>query len=213
MHPDWQNKQQQYCELHSDEEPLVLRELTTYTWKKTINPRQLSGHLQGRLLALLVALQNPKNMLEIGSFTGYSTYCLWENAPKDCHFISIEADAEIAYKRDQFWKNHELWSQIEWRTTDGLSEMDELPKQDIIFIDADKNRYKEYFIKGLQLLKSNGIMIFDNTLWSGKVLEKAASKDKDTKLMQEFNQFIAQEQKASVTLLPIRDGLSIIRKH
>lgn len=211
MHPDWQNKHQRYCELHSEAEPLVLRELTTYTWKKTINPRQLSGHLQGRFLAMLVALKNPMKILEIGSFTGYSTYCLWENASESCNITSIEADTEIAYKRDSFWREHEMWEQINWVNADAMVTMDSYPNQDIIFIDADKNRYRQYFDRGLNLLNSGGIMIFDNTLWSGKVLESELN-DKDTRLMKEFNTYIQQKQNSQVLLLPIRDGLTVIRK-
>lgn len=206
MHPDWQNQTHQYCENYSSSEPEVLQKLTQFTWLRTVNPRQLSGHLQGRFLAQLVQIFQPKKILEIGTFTGYATYCLAENAPNDAEIISIEADAEIAHKCQQFWKDYPLGNRVNWKVGPATTFLSQLSNIDLIFIDADKHNYKTYFDMCLPLLNPNGVMIFDNTLWSGKVV--TGSKDRDTQNMHQFNEYVNNHSGVNVTLLPIRDGLT-----
>ncbi len=206
MHPDWQNQTHQYCENYSSSEPEVLQKLTQFTWLRTVNPRQLSGHLQGRFLAQLVQIFQPKKILEIGTFTGYATFCLAENAPNDAEIISIEADPEIAFKCRQFWKNHPLDNRVNWKVGPAATFLPQLSNIDLIFIDADKHNYKTYFDLCLPRLNKNGIMIFDNTLWSGKVV--TGNSDRDTQNMHQFNEYVKNRPDVHVTLLPIRDGLT-----
>ena len=164
MHPDWQNKVHLYSEDHSTPEPIHLQKVTEFTWKKMINPRQLSGHLQGRLLANLVAVKNPKCILEIGSFTGYSTACLAENINEDAFIYSIEADAETAFKTQQFWKDYPFMNRVNWQVGPALEVIPKLNiLPDFIFVDADKKNYKNYLDLCLPILQKNGIILFDNT--------------------------------------------------
>jgi len=211
MHPDWQNKIHLYAEDHSTPEPIHLQKVTEFTWKKMINPRQLSGHLQGRLLANLVAVKNPKCILEIGSFTGYSTACLAENINEDAFIYSIEADAETAFKTQQFWKDYPFMNRVNWQVGPALEVIPKLNiLPDFIFVDADKKNYKNYLDLCLPILQKNGIILFDNTLWSGKVIDENQQKnDADTKNMHEFNQYLASKKDISTVLLPLRDGLTM----
>lgn len=210
MHPDWQNQTHQYCENYSSSEPEVLQKLTQYTWRKTVNPRQLSGHLQGRFLAQTVHILKPQRILEIGTFTGYATYCLAENAPDTCQITSIEADAEIAHKCRQFWKDYPLGERVNWKVGQAATHMRQENHVDLMFIDADKHNYSTYFELGLERLSPHGVMIFDNTLWSGKVVQ--GENDPDTLKMHAFNTHLQQFPDLMVTLLPIRDGLTWVSK-
>lgn len=210
MHPDWQNQIHVYCENYSSSEPEVLQKLIQYTWRKTVNPRQLSGHLQGRFLAHLVHTLQPKKILEIGSFTGYATFCLAENALPETKITTIEADAEIAFKAKEFWKDKELFTKVDWRVGNALELISNFSEIDLMFIDADKHNYKNYFDLGLAQLSNRGVMLFDNTLWSGKVV--SGEKDKDTQNMHEFNAYIAQHPDVMVSILPIRDGITWVAK-
>lgn len=211
MHPDWQDKIHLYAEDRSSPEPLHLQKVTEFTWKKMINPRQLSGHLQGRLLANLVTLKNPKCILEIGSFTGYSTACLTENLGEDAHIYSIEADAETAYKAQQFWKEYPFMERVNWHIGPALEVIPTLDiEADFIFVDADKKNYKNYLDLCLSIMPKGGVILFDNTLWSGKVIDEIQQKnDADTKNMHEFNEYLASKNNISTVLLPLRDGLTM----
>ncbi len=210
MHPDWQNQIHVYCENYSSSEPEVLQKLTQYTWRKTVNPRQLSGHLQGRFLSHLVHTLQPKKILEIGSFTGYATFCLAENALPETQITTIEADAEIAYKAQEFWKDKELSKRVDWQVGNALDVISNFSEIDLMFIDADKHNYRNYFDLGLSQLSDRGVMLFDNTLWSGKVV--SGEQDKDTLNMHEFNEYISQHPDVMVSILPIRDGLTWVSK-
>jgi len=210
MHPDWQNQIHVYCENHSSSEPEVLQKLTQFTWRKTVNPRQLSGHLQGRFLSHLVHTYQPKKILEIGTFTGYATFCLAENALPETEIITIEADKEIAYKCQEFWKDYPLGTRVNWKVGNALEHMSDFKEIDLIFIDADKHNYQNYFDAGLNCLSKRGLMLFDNTLWSGKVIH--GESDKDTQAMDAFNKYAATHPDVITTLLPIRDGLTWVSK-
>ena len=211
MHPDWQDKIHLYAEDHSSPEPAHLQKVTEFTWKKMINPRQLSGHLQGRFLANLIILKNPKCVLEIGSFTGYSTACLAENLSAEAHIHSIEADSETAYKTQQFWKEYPIMERVAWHIGPALDIIPTLNiKPDFIFVDADKRNYKNYLDLCLPLMPKGGLILFDNTLWSGKIIDENHQKnDADTKNMHEFNKYLGQKTNVSTVLLPLRDGLTM----
>jgi caffeoyl-CoA O-methyltransferase len=214
MHPDWQDDLHQYCEKHSSSEPELLQNLTAYTWRNTTNPRMLSGQLQGRFLAMMAALIKADCILEIGTFTGYSALCLAEGLSENGVLHSIEANAEMAWKAAQWAEKHPKHRQIHIHTGEALRVIPELQvTQDMIFVDADKQQYGEYLDCCLPILKQGGLMLFDNTLWSGRVLnEEDCLNDADTRSMHLFNQKVAKTPGIEVVLLPMRDGLTLIRK-
>lgn len=214
MHPDWQSENLRYCELHSSPENSHLTGLTRYTWLHMINPRQLSGHLQGSFLRFLSQLLRPDTILEIGTFTGYASLCMADGLSAGGRLISLEADAETAFKAREAMKGHPKASQIE--VINGNAR-DILPKLDLqaelIFVDADKQGYPAYLELCLPLLHPRGLMLFDNTLWSGKVLDEAErEQDSDTRNMHQFNVALAAREDLEVLLLPLRDGLTTVRK-
>jgi caffeoyl-CoA O-methyltransferase len=214
MHPDWQDDLHQYCEKHSSSEPELLKNLTAYTWRNTINPRMLSGQLQGRFLSMLASLIRAECILEIGTFTGYSALCLAEGLAPNGVLHSIEANAEMAWKATQWINQHPKKEQIFIHTGEGLKLIPGLNLQpDLIFVDADKQQYADYLECCMPILKPGGLMLFDNTLWSGRVLnEEDCLHDPDTRSMHSFNQKAASLDGTDVVLLPMRDGLTLIRK-
>ena len=214
MHPDWQNSIHVYSENFSEPEPQYLKELTHYTWRKTVNPRQLSGHLQGRFLAQLVLMKNPNCIWEIGSFTGYATACLAENLAENAEIHAFEADAEIAYKAQEFWKPYNFMQKVQWHIGEALNQFSKCKTQPaFIFVDADKKNYSQYLDVVFPLLPIGGIILFDNTLWSGKVIDSVElESDNDTKIMHSFNLKASQLKNAKTLLIPIRDGLTLIQK-
>jgi predicted O-methyltransferase YrrM len=214
MHPDWQNSLHVYSENFSEPEPQYLKELTHYTWRKTVNPRQLSGHLQGRFLAQLVLLKNPSCIWEIGTFTGYATACLAENLNAHSQIHAFEADAEIAFKAQEFWKSYEFMNKVQWHVGEALTLIPLCNhKPDFVFVDADKKNYSTYLDAIFPLLPCGGIMLFDNTLWSGKVIDETELKnDNDTQIMHAFNEKASKYAGAKTLLLPIRDGLTLLQK-
>ncbi|MBL7810728.1 MAG: O-methyltransferase [Bacteroidetes bacterium] len=213
MHPDWQSQELIYCEQHSSPEPDALTRLTGFTWRHTINPRQLSGHLQGRFLAMLSALIQPECVLEIGTFTGYSSLCLAEGLSATGTLHTIEADPENAFKAAEFLQDS--GKSIIQYTGDALQILPTLSMQaDLVFVDAAKRQYTEFLDACLPLTRPGGLLLFDNTLWSGKVTdENERIHDTDTRLMHEFNASLANRKDADVVLLPLRDGLTMVRKH
>lgn len=213
MHPDWQSDIMRYCEAHSSAEPSYLKELVRFTWLNTVNPRQLSGHLQGRLLSMFSFLLKPECVLEIGTFTGYSALCLAEGLAPNGILHSIEADAELAHKAQIQINASHFHSKIQLHHGNGLDIIPQLGiRPNIIFIDAAKQEYLAYFQTCLPLMASNGIMLFDNTLWSGKVVNPDTNDmDADTKCMHEFNEYLSKSDAVDVVMLPLRDGLTLVR--
>lgn len=214
MHPDWQDDLHQYCEKHSSPEPELLQNLTAYTWRNTTNPRMLSGQLQGRFLALMASLIKAECILEIGTFSGYSALCLADGLAPNGVLHSIEASAEMAWKAQQWVEKHPKREQITIHAAEALSVISGLKiNPDLIFVDADKQQYSAYLDACLPLLKPGGLMLFDNTLWSGRVLnEEDCLNDPDTRTMHAFNQKVAALPGVDVVLLPLRDGLTMVRK-
>ena len=214
MHPDWQDDLHQYCEKNSSSEPELLQNLTAYTWRNTTNPRMLSGQLQGRFLAMMAAVVKADCILEIGTFTGYSALCMAEGLSPDGVLHSIEANAEMAWKATQWVEKHPKHRQIMIHTGEALHVIPGLQiEPDMIFVDADKQQYSDYLDCCLPKLKPGGLMLFDNTLWSGRVLnEEDRLNDPDTRCMHAFNQKVAETPGIEVVMLPMRDGLTIIRK-
>jgi len=202
-----------YIKLHISEEPPVLRELARETHANVLMPGMISGHEQGRVLSMISKLCRPKNILEIGTFTGYSTICLAEGLAKNGHIYTIEINEEL----EEFAKKYFVKAGANHVVTQLIGDAMELvPKLeivfDLIFLDADKKNYKNYLNLLIDKLAPGGTLIADNTLWYGKVLDNTANKDKDTKGIMAFNEAVLQDKRLENIILPVRDGISVIRK-
>jgi caffeoyl-CoA O-methyltransferase len=204
----------QYCEAHSSEESTVLKQLNRYTYANVLQPRMLSGHLQGRVLSAISHLLRPQNILEIGTFTGYSAICLAEGLVPNGKLITIDVNPEIENQANYFFKEAGFENNIQLIIGDAYQVIRTLPKHfDLVFIDADKKSYSTYFDLVMEHLKPGGFILVDNVLWSGKVIdEQALHSDKDTMLLHAFNEKIKSDHRIEKVLLPIRDGLYLIRK-
>lgn len=197
---------------HSAQEPALLQELARETHLKVLQPRMLSGAYQGRLLAMLSKLIAPKQVLEIGTFTGYSALCLAEGLHVNGHINTIDIDEELSDMQQKYFKAAGVANQI----TQHLGNASELIPNiegefDLVFIDADKEQYPLYFDLIVDRVSSGGLIIADNVLWSGKVLEEA--NDEATKALKVFNKKVADDARVETLLLPVRDGLTLLRKH
>lgn len=198
---------------HSEAEPEYLAKVNRKTHVKLINPRMLSGHLQGRVLSLLCHMVQPKRMLELGTFTGYSALCMAEALPEDGVLHTIECDDELEdFIRENF-AGSEVGAKIKLHIGDALKVIEQLDEVfDLVFIDADKREYLAYYEAVLPKLRQGGFILADNTLWAGKVLEKPHDNDKQTIEIMHFNDFVAKDKRVEKVILPLRDGLTIIRK-
>jgi len=204
----------QYCELHSSEETTVLKQLNRYTHANVLQARMISGHLQGRVLSAISHLLKPENVLEIGTYTGYSAICLAEGLAANGKLITIDVNPEIETQAIHFFKEAGFENKIQLIIGDAYQVIRTLPKIfDLVFIDADKKSYDAYYELVLTYLKPGGFILVDNVLWSGKVIdEKELQSDKDTQTLHAFNQKIKNDKRVEKVLLPIRDGLYLIRK-
>lgn len=203
-----------YLEKHISSESELLKRLQRETFQKTTQPQMLSGAHQGRLLSMISKLIRPKTILEIGTFTGYATLCLAEGLAPDGKIITIDRNEELIYLPKKYFAESEFANQIEVKLGNALEVLDELQNEtyDLVFIDADKSNYINYYEKVLTQMNSGGVILADNVLWYGKVLEEAKPNDKDTKTLQELNDLVANDPRVESLILPIRDGISIIRK-
>lgn len=204
----------QYCELYSSEETTVLKQLNRYTHANVLQARMISGHLQGRVLSAISHLLKPENVLEIGTYTGYSAICLAEGLAANGKLITIDVNPEIETQAIHFFKEAGFENKIQLIIGDAYQVIRTLPKDfDLVFIDADKKSYDAYYELVLTYLKPGGFILVDNVLWSGKVIdEKELQSDKDTQTLHAFNQKIKNDKRVEKVLLPIRDGLYLIRK-
>jgi predicted O-methyltransferase YrrM len=198
---------------HIDEEGAQLAKLYRDAYVRLLRPRMLSGHLQGRILKMLVRMQQPQRILEIGTYTGYATLCLAEALPLNGEIHTIEKDDEMEdFIREQFGQS-EWKDKIRLHIGDALEIIPQLEGNfDLVFIDADKRLYCEYYDLVFDKVKPGGIILADNTLWSGKVLEAPHSGDKQTAGILNFNEKIKQDARIEKVILPLRDGLTIIYK-
>lgn len=202
-----------YILSHGDAEPEYLARINRKTHLRMINPRMLSGHLQGRMLSMLSKMIQPDCILEIGTFTGYSALCLAEGLSAKGKLHTIERDDELEDFILENFKGSDYMDKIELHIGDAITlipQMDAL--FDLVFIDADKREYKAYYEAVLPKVRRGGIILVDNTLWDGKVLKRAESNDEQTKAIQLFNDMIAVDKKIEKLILPLRDGLTMIRK-
>ena len=202
----------EYIRLNSDEEPKLLQRLSEETHQKTIHPRMLSGHMVGRFLSLISKLIRPKKILEIGTFTWYSALCLAEGLDKEGILHTIDENEELI----EFQKKYFDKSQYKNKIIQHLGKAESLVKKmdgnfDLIFIDADKTNYLNYYKTLVPKLNKNGLIIADNVLWSGKVLDKE-NDDPDTIALKKFNQSVKEDKRVDTIILEIRDGLTLCRK-
>ena len=201
-----------YIEQHSEKEPALLAALNKETYQKILLPRMLSGHFQGRVLSMLSKLIRPINILEIGTYTGYSALCLCEGMQENGQLHTIDIKEELLdFQRKHFDKSR--WGkQIIQHLGEAVGIIPALDlKFDLVFIDADKENYLNYFELILPKMNKGGIILSDNVLWSGKVLEPLNPKDLSTKILLEYNQLLATDPRVETVLLPIRDGLTVSR--
>ena len=210
----------EYIEQHSSPESPVLQQITRSTHLEVINPRMLSGHVQGRVLSMISQMIQPKRILELGTFTGYSALCLAEGLTEDGKLITIEHNDEM---EDSIRRNlalSPLGEKIELVIGDAKEAMRRLGERreakgaelfDLVFIDADKKEYCDYLDLVLPLMRKGGWILADNTLWDGHIIESAYDKDKQTVALRAFNDKVMQDERLEKVILPLRDGLTIIR--
>ena len=203
----------EYVSAHSEDEPLVLKELTRETWLKAINPRMLAGHLQGRTLSMISHMIKPKTALEIGTFTGYSAICLAEGLAENGKIITIAINEELEAFAKKYFVKAGIETKIEQRIGDAMEFVPSITEElDLVFIDADKTNYANYYEMVLPKLRIGGYIIADNVLWSGKILEDSNKYDADTKALIDFNKKVQADNRVQNVLFPIRDGIQVIRK-
>jgi len=204
----------QYAERYSQEESQLLKELDKETHQKILQPRMISGHFQGRLLSFLSQLIQPKTILEIGTYTGYATLCLAEGLLENGLIHTIEINEELLDFQQKHFNKSIYKDKIICHHGDAKEIIPNINSElDLVFIDADKSNYCNYFDLIFQKLNPGGMIIADNVLWSGKVLEaNIPQKDAETKGLQKFNEKVKAEKGVETLLLPIRDGLMICRK-
>ena len=205
----------EYIEQHSTPETEALRQIVHTTHIEMINPRMMSGHIQGRVLSMFSQMIRPQRILELGTFTAYSTLCLAEGLSDDGTLVTLEHNDEL---EDMILRNLALsplgekvqlviGDAMEWLSAQSADLL-----YDLVFIDADKREYSAYLDAVLPLVRPGGWILADNTLWDGHIIEEAYDKDKQTLALRAFNDKVAQDERLEKVILPLRDGLTIIRK-
>ena len=201
----------EYLSQNSDKEPEILSKLNKETHQKILQPRMLSGHIQGRFLSLISKIKSPLHILEIGTYTGYGTLCLAEGLASNGKIFTIDRNEELINIQNKYFEesgNRDKIVQLTGNAIDILIGLNE--NFDLIFIDADKENYIKYFDIVSKKLNPNGIIISDNVLWSGKVVEESDG-DQETNTLKKFNSLLSKDERFETIILPVRDGLSISR--
>ncbi|MEO2059360.1 MAG: class I SAM-dependent methyltransferase [Mesonia sp.] len=202
----------QYAEEHSQAEPQLLAELNRETHQKVLQPRMLSGHFQGRVLSMLSKLIRPQHILEIGTYTGYSALCLMEGIQENGSLHTIDKNEELYDLQRKYFDKSGWGTQMHQHVGKALEIIPQLEEKfDLVFIDADKRNYLNYFEIILPKMNKGGIILSDNVLWSGKVVEELKAGDKDTEVLLEYNKKLATDDRVETVLFPIRDGLTVTR--
>ncbi|NUY81700.1 O-methyltransferase [Flavobacterium sp. MAH-1] len=201
-----------YTENHSQDEPQLLAELNRETHQKILQPRMLSGHLQGRVLSMLSKIIRPQSILEIGTFTGYATLCLAEGLQQNGTIDTLDNNEELFDFQRKYFDRSQWKDQIFQHLGNALDIIPTLGKKyDLVFIDADKQNYANYFEIVVPMMTKGGIILSDNVLWSGKVLEEVKANDKSTIALLDYNKMLKEDPRVETVLLPIRDGLTVSR--
>jgi caffeoyl-CoA O-methyltransferase len=203
-----------YVVAHSQDEPELLQQLHRETYQKVLLPRMLSGHYQGRLLSMISKLVKPKNILEIGTYTGYSALCLAEGIQVSGELHTIDINEELFDFQRKYFDKSPYGKQIQQYLGNALDIIPKLDKTfDLVFIDADKKNYTNYFHAIIDKMNPGGIILSDNVLWSGKVLETTFKKeDTSTPALIEYNKLLKEDARVETLILAIRDGITICRK-
>jgi caffeoyl-CoA O-methyltransferase len=202
---------QHYTEKHTTPESDLLQHINRETHAKVLSPRMLSGHLQGRLLSLISCLLKPSRILEIGTYTGYSAICLAEGLQPGGKLITIDINEELEDTVRNYFSKAGLADRVDYRLGNALQIIPTLKESfDLVFIDADKQNYSRYFDLVINSVNLNGIILADNVLWSGKVLD--SQPDKDTQAIIDFNRKVHEDPRIENVLLPVRDGIMAMRK-
>ncbi len=200
-----------YSENHTSPESELLKKISRDTYAKVMMPRMLSGHLQGRFLSLISKMIKPKTILEIGTYTGYSAICLADGLSPGGKLITIDVNEELEAKVRGYFREADLEKVIDYQIGDALKIIPTLSISfDLVFIDADKENYSNYFDLVIDKVVSGGYLLADNVLWSGKVLD--SKPDKDTRAILAFNKKVQEDGRVENLLLPIRDGILMMRK-
>jgi predicted O-methyltransferase YrrM len=201
-----------YIEQHSAKEPELLAALNKETYQKILLPRMLSGHFQGRVLSMLSKLIRPINTLEIGTYTGYATLCLCEGMQETGQIHTIDIKEELVDFQRKYFDKSPWGKQIVQHLGEAIAIIPSLEiKFDLVFIDADKENYLNYYELIVPKMNKGGIILSDNVLWSGKVLEPLQKNDLSTKILLEYNDLLKNDPRVETVLLPIRDGLTVSR--
>ncbi len=204
---------QAYVEAHSDEESSLLADLNRDTYAKVMMPRMLSGHLQGRMLSMLSHMIQPKRILEIGTYTGYSAICMAEGLAQDGKLITLDINEELEVMVRGYFEKAGLTDKVDYRIGNAMDLIPAIDEEfDMVFIDADKKNYTNYFNLVFEKVRPGGFIIGDNVLWSGKVIQTEKKTDKDTQAILDFNRFVQEDDRVENVLFPVRDGLMVIRK-
>ena len=204
---------EKYVEEHTQNEPEVLRKLNRETYAKIMMPRMLSGHIQGRVLDMLSKMIQPEKVLEVGTFTGYSAICLAGGLKPNGKLYTIDVNVELEKMVRSYFSEAGVADKIDFRIGNALKIIPTINETfDLVFIDADKENYSNYYELVFDKVRKGGYIIADNVLWSGKVLMETSKMDKDTKAIHDFNEKIHSDKHVEHLLLPVRDGLMIARK-
>ena len=205
---------EKYIETHTSKASNVLNKIERETYLRSVYPRMLSGNIQGKFLQMISRMIKPDNVLEIGTFTGYSAICLAQGLKEDGQVHTIEINEELRHQNEIYFRDAKLMDRIKTYYGDAIEIIPQIGIQfDLIFIDADKINYPTYYELCMDRLKKNGFMLADNVLWSGKVLIEDQNKiDKDTQAVKEFNALVQNDDRVENVLIPLRDGLTLIQK-
>ena len=204
---------EEYIQQHSQAESDQLAELSRETWLKIMTPRMLSGHVQGRILSMLSHMIQPKYVLEIGTYTGYSALCFAEGLVDGGKIVTIDINEELKPILDKYLLSSQYKDQVELKIGDATQIIPELDNDiDLVFIDADKPNYSNYFDLVIDKVRKGGYILADNVLWSGNVVDESKFGDKSTKAIREFNDKVHADPRVENVLFPVRDGIMVMRK-
>lgn len=208
------NKIEDYIRKNSSKEPEILKDLNKETYLKVLNPRMLSGHIQGRFLSIITKLIKPKKILEIGTYTGYSAICMAEGLIEKGIIHTIDINEELVSIQNKYFAKSKCNNSIIQHVGDARNIIKSInEKFDLVFLDADKENYIEYYELVIEKVKKGGLIIADNVLWTGKVVEPEKDDDELTQYLIDFNKMINEDDRVENIILPLRDGLNIILKN
>ena len=208
------NKIEDYIRKNSSKEPEILKDLNKETHLKVLNPRMLSGHIQGRFLSIITKLIKPKKILEIGTYTGYSAICMAEGLIENGIIHTIDINEELVSIQNKYFAKSKCNNSIIQHVGDARNIIKSInEKFDLVFLDADKENYIEYYELVIEKVKKGGLIIADNVLWTGKVVEPKKDDDELTQYLIDFNKMINEDDRVENIILPLRDGLNIILKN